>query len=160
MPDSSPPADVTPEALTALVESLMRTLHSRPPVSEGLAIMNESGLTVPQVVALHVLRLGGPRSVSEIADRIGLSRAATSHLVDRLVGMGMVDRAEDAEDRRQKRVSTTPAADVLIDRLMLSRMEGITTVFSMLRQETRVLMAVGLEQALADLGPADRGGTR
>ena len=148
------PGDVTPEALSSLLTEAMCAMHSRPVGSEGLNIMNDSGLTVPQIVALHMMRLEGPHSVSELADHTGLSRAATSHLVDRLVGLGMVDRAEDAEDRRQKRVSVTTAGADLVDSLMRARMEGISVVISMLGPETRALLANALEKVIADLGPA------
>ena len=69
----------------------------------GLAgIMNEAGLTMPQLVALHLLTKLGPVSVSSVATCLKLSAPATSHLVDRLVVAGLVGRSEDPDDRRLK----------------------------------------------------------
>lgn len=46
-------------------------------------------------------------SLAELAEILHLSVAATGRNVDKLVGMGLVDRREDPTDRRVKRVSLT-----------------------------------------------------
>ncbi|MEH3155135.1 MAG: MarR family transcriptional regulator [Gordonia paraffinivorans] len=46
-------------------------------------------------------------SLNELAEILHLSVAATGRNVDKLVGMGLVDRREDPTDRRVKRVSLT-----------------------------------------------------
>jgi DNA-binding MarR family transcriptional regulator len=50
---------------------------------------------------LIVLSLEGPMSVSELADRVGLAVATTSLLVGELSRAGLVERSEDAQDRRR-----------------------------------------------------------
>jgi DNA-binding MarR family transcriptional regulator len=57
---------------------------------------------MPVVVAVA---LEGPMSVSEIAERIGLSVATTSLLVGELSRAAFVQRAEDDRDRRRTIVS-------------------------------------------------------
>lgn len=56
---------------------------------------------------LIVLSLEGPLSVSELADRVGLTVATTSLLVGELSKAGLVDRREDERDRRRTIVSLT-----------------------------------------------------
>jgi DNA-binding MarR family transcriptional regulator len=56
---------------------------------------------------LIVLSLEGPMSVSELADRVGLTVATTSLLVGELSKAGLVDRREDEQDRRRTIVSLT-----------------------------------------------------
>jgi DNA-binding MarR family transcriptional regulator len=56
---------------------------------------------------LIVLSLEGPMSVSELADRVGLTVATTSLLVGELSKAGLVDRREDESDRRRTIVSLT-----------------------------------------------------
>src|SRR5882757_8244832 len=56
---------------------------------------------------LIVLSLEGPLSVSELADRVGLTVATTSLLVGELSKAGLVDRSEDEQDRRRTIVSLT-----------------------------------------------------
>ena len=54
---------------------------------------------------LIVLSLEGPMSVSELADRVGLTVATTSLLVGELSRAGLVERTEDDRDRRRTIVS-------------------------------------------------------
>lgn len=46
--------------------------------------------------------------LTDLAARMGVSKQAVGQLVEELEGMGVVTRAEDAEDRRAKRVRFTP----------------------------------------------------
>ena len=45
-------------------------------------MMTEAGLTMPQLVTLHMLAHAGARTVGTIAACLRLSPPATSHLVD------------------------------------------------------------------------------
>jgi DNA-binding MarR family transcriptional regulator len=54
---------------------------------------------------LIVLSLEGPMSVSELAERVGLTVATTSLLVGELSRAGLVERSEDERDRRRTIVS-------------------------------------------------------
>jgi len=54
---------------------------------------------------LIILSLEGPLSVTELADRLGLTVATTSLLVGELNRAGLVDRNEDEKDRRRTIVS-------------------------------------------------------
>ena len=86
----------------------------RPPLAEFRQV-HELELTLSQLAALLVLGEAGPQTVSAIADRVGLSRAATSHLVERLVRRKLLHRAEDPDDRRQKRVTLARSGERLLD---------------------------------------------
>jgi DNA-binding MarR family transcriptional regulator len=120
-------------------------------VDDSLMMMNESGLTVPQLIALHVLRFDGAQSVGEIASRTRLSRPATSHLVDRLVVMGLVDRAEDERDRRQKQVSLSAKGSEMVDRLFQLRFAQMTAGLKPLSPETRARLYEALGDAAREL---------
>lgn len=118
----TPPPDLSALRLGDLFQQLMWALH-RHSAGETLRIMNEASLTLPQMVALHTLHYAGPCTVTRLTDALRLSPSATSHLVDRLVERGLVDRAEDPEDRRQKRVAITPTGQALLERLAAERLE-------------------------------------
>jgi DNA-binding MarR family transcriptional regulator len=53
---------------------------------------------------------GDPITVGELAQRLRLSPAATTALVDRLEAVGHVSRTRDPQDRRRVTVTMTPAA--------------------------------------------------
>jgi DNA-binding MarR family transcriptional regulator len=130
----------------ALIGELMKHVNRRS-AGETLAIMNDAGLTLPQLVTLHILQHSGVRTISAIAAALRLSPAATSHLIDRLVTGGFVGRGEDPEDRRQKRVTITAVGRRLIDRVQRERTREMTEAVSGLppevcRQFGRVLSLV------------------
>jgi len=120
---------------------------NRRSAGETLAIMNDAGLTLPQLVTLHILQHSGVRTITAIATSLRLSPAATSHLIDRLVTGGFVGRIEDPEDRRQKRVTITAVGRRLIDRVQRERTREMTDAMAGLpaevsRQFGRVLSLV------------------
>ncbi len=125
-------------------------LHARI-TNEALVLMHESSLTLPQIVAMHVLRAEGPLPLSRLGDALGLSTSATSSLVDRLVERQYASREEDPDDRRQKRVTLLGAGGAFVERLAAARAselsEGLTHVDPALRAE----MANILEQVVAQL---------
>jgi DNA-binding MarR family transcriptional regulator len=135
-----------PVEMGALIGELMKHVNRRS-AGETLAILNDAGLTLAQLVTLHILDQGGVRTVSAIASSLRLSPAATSHLVDRLVVGGLVGRIEDPDDRRQKRVTITSSGRRLVDRVQRERTREMTEAVAGLspevcRQFGRVLSRV------------------
>jgi DNA-binding MarR family transcriptional regulator len=120
----------------ALIGEMMSHIHRRS-AGDTLAMLNDAGLTMAQLVALHVLEHGGTRSVSAIAACLRLSPAATSHLVDRLVVQDLVGRVEDPDDRRQKRVTITAAGRHLIHRVQRERTREMSEVVARLSPDLR-----------------------
>ena len=130
-------------------------MHGAP--RNDLASMVRSGLTLPQIIALHHLRDGVPRTVSEMAACSRLSPAAASHMVDRLVRQGLLTRQEDAEDRRQKRLAATPEGTALVDTLMNDRLDAIASALELLQPATRRKVAAAMEAVVADLSATGHG---
>jgi DNA-binding MarR family transcriptional regulator len=57
-------------------------------------------------------------NVAEVAECIALSQSAASRaVVDRLVGDGLITRQEDPHDRRNKRLTLTPAGVARIEEI-------------------------------------------
>lgn len=69
--------------------------------------LSERGLTYVQFSVLMRLHHGHPCGVSDVGEQLGVSRAAASQMVDRLVHMGLVERREDPHDRRVRRLTLT-----------------------------------------------------
>jgi DNA-binding MarR family transcriptional regulator len=135
-----------PPEMGALIGELIKHVNRRS-AGETLAILNAAGLTLPQLVCLHILEQCGVRTVSAIASALRLSPAATSHLVDRLVGGGWAGRIEDPVDRRQKRVTITAAGRRLVGRVERERTREMTEAVAgmspeVCRQFSRVLVKV------------------
>jgi DNA-binding MarR family transcriptional regulator len=124
------------QQLSAQVAELMGHVHRRS-AGDTLALLNETGLTLAQLVTLHCLQFVGTQSISRIATTLRLSPAATSHLVDRLVKAGMVGRKEDPEDRRAKRVAITTAGDTFAKQVEETRTREFARVLARLSPALR-----------------------
>lgn len=76
----------------------------------------ESGSLGPRhVPVLMTVTFMGELSVSQIAERIGLSLATTSLMVGELAREGLVERAEDQRDRRRTIVRLHPDYRAVMD---------------------------------------------
>jgi DNA-binding MarR family transcriptional regulator len=99
-----------------------------------------SGLLAPRHVgALAVVALYGPLTVSELASREGLALSTASLLVTQLSQAGLVERSEDANDRRRTVVSVAPAY----------RRESEAALESKLAPLRRALARMGTRRATA-----------
>ena len=60
--------------------------------------------------ALWILRTDGHSyNQSELAARLGIESPTLVRIIDRMQGMGLLERVADPQDRRQKRIAITPA---------------------------------------------------
>jgi DNA-binding MarR family transcriptional regulator len=115
------------------------SVFMRRSVHEFFVAMKDSGMSVSQMNTLMRLHYRGSCQVSGISDELGLTAAAASQIVDRLAGMGLIERSEDLKDRRVRRVRLTTKGRTLVAR-------GI---------EARIAWVRNLAQRLppGDLGP-------
>ena len=95
--------------------------------------MDTSGLSFSQINILMRLVHSHSTSVSEVGEELGITNAAASQAVDRLVGLGLIERTEDPDDRRTKRLAITPQGRALIEQGVAARskwIEGLTDALS------------------------------
>ena len=112
--------------------------------------MEDNELSPSQVGALMRLHYGGECGVSEIASHLGLTNAAASQMVERMVQAGMVRRVEDPADRRMKTLSLTGAGRSLVEASIDARkcwMESLTLELSKAQQENIAQALIALTQA-------------
>jgi len=99
--------------------SMRRTMH------EFTRWMNRSSLSNSQLGALMRLYYHGDCPISNIGDNLGITAAAASQMVDRLVQNGLLQREEDPEDRRVKRVTLTTNGKALVQEGVEARMKWL-----------------------------------
>ncbi|MGA2546144.1 MAG: MarR family transcriptional regulator [Rectinemataceae bacterium] len=75
-------------------------------------------LTLPQLRTLFITAHEKSSSVMVIARHLGVGKATASHLIEKLVRTGLVDRGEDPADRRRVIVRLSPKGEALIERLL------------------------------------------
>ncbi len=106
--------------------------------------MDDSGLSFSQVNTLMRLHFTGEADVTSIAGQLGVSNAAASQLVERLVQMGLIERKEDPLDRRIKRLILTPAGQALAEKLVDLRRNWMERFTNTLTPEQRETISVAL----------------
>jgi DNA-binding MarR family transcriptional regulator len=112
------------------------------------ALIAELDLSITQMKALHVLAEGSAEvSVKELSDRLGLSLPGASRIVDVLLRRGWLERREDPDDRRMKRVGITAGGRQVLDRIEAARLAGLEDYAASLTPEQRTR----LSSALSDL---------
>lgn len=81
----------------------------------GNRILEEHKLTIPQWLGLGAVLNCGESGIShgQLGQRMMLSKAPVTGLVDRLERAGLVERHPDEHDRRVSRVTITPAGETL-----------------------------------------------
>ena len=89
----------------------------RDPMRSTIKFLHTNNVSFGAIAALMTLRERGDQSISHLSREIGLSLAATSQLVGRLVNDGLVVRSEHAEDRRSKHVKLAAKGEALLGRI-------------------------------------------
>jgi DNA-binding MarR family transcriptional regulator len=112
------------------------------------ALLDELDLSMSHIKALQVLAdCGCELAVKEVSEQLNLSLPGASRTVDALLRRGYLERREDDQDRRMKRIGITDAGREVARRIVGARLEGLEQFTDSLTPEQRTrLMA-----ALADL---------
>ncbi len=96
-----------------------------------------SGLSMPQFSILMQLYHRGHCGISDISERFEISPAAASQHVENLVQAGLLDRAEDAADRRVRQVQLSAKARALLEKGMHDRYRWVDALGSQLGDRER-----------------------
>ena len=112
--------------------------------------MDETGLSFSQLNVLMRLYHGGNSGVTEIGEQMGVTSAAASQAIDRLVLLGLIERTEDPIDRRAKRLTLTPKGRTLIESGIEARsrwVEGLTDALTPEQQSMTISALTLLTEA-------------
>ncbi len=99
-----------------VVELLRELLHAF--LMASVPAWLDLQLTLPQLRTVFIIAHNKTSSVIQIARHLGIGEPTASHLVDKLVQAGLVDRSEDPIDRRRAIVRLSPAGEELIEKLL------------------------------------------
>jgi DNA-binding MarR family transcriptional regulator len=101
--------------------------------------MDETGLSFSQLNILMRLYHGGNSGVTEIGEQMGVTSAAASQVIDRLVLQGLIERTEDPKDRRAKRLALTQNGLELIEKGIVARSRWVEILTDALSPEQQNL---------------------
>ncbi len=105
----------------------------------------EHGISMTQMIVLRQLYHHQKScNISAISETLGITNAAVSQLLDRLVQQGLVLRREDPEDRRSKRIVLSEAGENLLKESMRSQQAWMHTLSERLTAEEAEQIATAL----------------
>lgn len=127
----------------------------------------ERGLTQPQFTTLMMLDCDGhePAAPSELADRVGVTRATMTGVLHALASEGSIERRPDPDDRRMQRISLTEAGRARLESVLPEYFASVSALMHGVapddrRRLARLLADVGRriegDPAPASFGNADR----
>jgi DNA-binding MarR family transcriptional regulator len=115
----------------------------------------DTGMSMSQFVTLINLHRKGIAGVTDVGDDLGVSSAAASQMIERLVQLGLLERSEDPHDRRAKRVILTPRGTELLEKGMQARarwLDDLARALTPEQQETIIAALDLLTQAARETG--------
>jgi DNA-binding MarR family transcriptional regulator len=100
----------------------------------------DNGLSMSQIGALiHIKKASC--GVSRISDDLGVTHAATSQMLERLVQQGLILRSEDTHDRRAKQIVLTEKGQHTLRACLLARQDWLERLANTLSEgEKRKVM--------------------
>lgn len=106
---------------------------------------------------MHLHHAGGC-GVSMLANRLGVTNAAASQMIDRMVHQGLLTRVEDPTDRRSKHITLTPQAAAIVQELITAQRRWIEDLTGSLTpdQQNAIAEALILLTAVAEELEPDR----
>ena len=117
-----------------------------------LQFAKEQGLSVPQIGALFHINSRGTCGVSDIGDDLGVTSAAASQMLERLVQNGLVERSEDPNDRRAKQIVLTERGHRVVRGSMEARQRWFAALADGLSPHERDLAVASLRTLVAHSG--------
>jgi DNA-binding MarR family transcriptional regulator len=106
--------------------------------------LNETGLSFTHInILLRLLHTQTIR-VSEIGEIMGITNAAASQSVDRLVNMNLVHRSEDTTDRRVKKLELTEVGKKLLEQGIEARSKWMEKVINSLASDQQKMVVSSL----------------
>jgi DNA-binding MarR family transcriptional regulator len=118
--------------------------------NEVFKVIEESGLTFAQMKVLVGLQAPDEesRTVTAIAEELGISVASASRATDGLVQKKLATRVEDPDDRRVRRLTLTPKGRGLADRIISARLASLEDFTDSLSSDERQKLESALDALL------------
>ena len=114
-----------------------------------LQFAKEQGMSAPQIGALIHIDHRGACGVTDIGDELGVTSAAASQMLERLVQGGLVERREDPDDRRAKRIELTERGQRVLRGSLEARQRQFAALADRLSANERTLATAALRTLVA-----------
>jgi DNA-binding MarR family transcriptional regulator len=111
----------------------------------------EHDLSIVQAQAMMVIDVNPGINVGALAAALSKDQASTSIVVDKLMGVGLLTRETDPEDRRRAQLYLTPQATPIVQHIEAARDAINKLVFSALGDDSALKLEALLQQLLTTI---------
>jgi DNA-binding MarR family transcriptional regulator len=105
----------------------------------------QSGLSMSHLGAIFYIHRFGSCGVTEIGEHLGVTSAAASQMLERMVQQGLVLRAEDSEDRRVKRIELTEKGHEIFEEGIRARQSWLNNLAGTLTESEKHALTCDLK---------------
>jgi DNA-binding MarR family transcriptional regulator len=113
-------------------------------IAHSLAAVDEQ-VSVPGMRVLVMVRAHGSLNMSAVADGLGVNASTASRTCDRLVNAGLLDRRNDASDRRHVSLTLTARGRRFVQAMLEERRTVLVGVVEAMPPRAQKTLMVGLE---------------
>jgi DNA-binding MarR family transcriptional regulator len=138
------------EAIRVLRDQMARTYACR--LKENPEVACWGDLTFTQCTTLMVVRDHGKISLKTLAEALNVSPGSTSVMVDKLVEMGMLERAPNPNDRREIEISLSERGAQALEVMESVMLSGLMELLEKVGPEVGRQWCSVYEQLLRALG--------
>jgi len=146
----------TPTASAELAERIVSLFASigRRSNMAAAGSLSFGDLSISQVRLLHILHAAGGQSVGDLAARLGISAATASRACDGLFRAGLVERREDADDRRVRRLHMTPTGVAYVEHFAAAKLDAVRELLTTIDTDQQQRLFDALAPLVANDGCA------
>ena len=130
--------------VTTSLENLMETFMRRS-MHNFILYAKKHELSMSQIGALFVIRRKGTCGVTDIGAHLGITAAATSQMLNQLVEQNLIQRSEDPEDRRVKRIVLTDFGTKTLEESVRARQSWLHRLAGTLTPEEQECVSASIK---------------
>lgn len=133
---------------------LVQTLHEwmrvimRHSMRNFMLYAKEHNYSIAQLNGLFRIYHKGACGISDLADEMGVTSAAVSQMLEKLVQQGLAVRSEDPNDRRNKLVTLTAEGERIVRESMAARQGWLIRLAELLTPEEQQQVNAALQQLI------------
>ena len=101
----------------------------------NMLFMQEHDLSFAHLNSLFFIHRAGCAKIHTLAEHLGVTKAAVSQMVDRLVDLGLVSREEDHIDRRSKLICLSETGENLVQEAIRTRRQWVPNLAASLTED-------------------------
>jgi len=135
MPEPTSQPSTTATSRDVMVEALLTASRAMVALAARSLAELDADVTLPQYRALVVLASRGPQRVIDISTELEVTPSTGTRMCDRLVRKGLIRRYRTPTDRRQVRLTLTPAGRHLVQQVTTRRRDVLVTIVASMPAE-------------------------